>query len=127
MNKNREEIIKDYKSSSKSKGHESFIMVYKVLIKKLGPIAAILYSDLYSKALYFTNQNTLDSQGYFFNTFENISEDLSFSPHQIREGLKKLKEVGLIDYLRKGHPPKYYFILNIDTEKKFFEESENNG
>lgn len=122
MDKTKEVIVRNYLLSSKKKGNTSFIMVYKVLIKKVGPVAAILYSDLFSKAIYFMNHGILDSKGYFFNTFENIEKDLSFSPHQIRESLKKLEQIGLITYQRKGHPPKYYFVLNVEEEEKLYSE-----
>lgn len=101
----------DFDSSHTKSVEEPFIKVTKKLIQSLGPTAAILYCDLFSKATYFSNKHMLDGEGRFFNTFENISEDLNFSPHQIRTSLLKLKSVGLIDYKRKGHPPKYYFLF----------------
>ena len=92
------------------------IIVNKNLARNIGLDAAILYSELCSKYNYFEQKEMLDEDGYFFNTVENMSNDTSLSDYRQREAIKKLKELGLICYQKRGIPARRYFKVNIDYD-----------
>lgn len=92
------------------------IIVNKNLTRNIGLDAAILYSEICSKYKYFSQRKELDKDGYFFNTVENMSRDTSLSDHRQREAIKKLKELGLIFYQKRGMPARRYFKVNIDYD-----------
>ena len=48
-----------------------------------------------------------------FATYDNIEKYTTLSADEIRTAQKKLKEAGLIEYVRKGIPPKNYYTINI--------------
>jgi len=92
------------------------IIVNKVLAREIGLPSAILYSELISKYLYFSKKGTLNKDGYFFNTVENMQEDTCLSDYHQREAIGDLKKLGLIDCKVKGVPPKRYFKILTDIK-----------
>ena len=96
---------------------ESFLLVNKRLIKIFGLDCAIFLSDLISKELYFENKNQIDSEGFFFNTQENRSEDTGLSPYKQTASIEKLKEINVLSVKRIGLPARQYFKINHDELK----------
>ena len=74
----------------------AYLTVNKHLISIYGLESAVILADLISKEEYFNNKNEL-TDGYFFNTGENISNDTSLSYYQIQKGLKVLKKDNIIE------------------------------
>lgn len=92
------------------------IIVNKNLASNIGLDAAIFYSELCSKYKYFSQKKELDKDGYFFNTVENMLKDTFLSDYRQREAIKKLKELGLIFYQKRGMPARRYFKVNLNYE-----------
>lgn len=111
--KDREVISQEYEYGKDILGNQSYIAIYKKLIKSIGLIDAILLSLLYNYAIFYHTNDSLDSEGYFFKSMTSMEEELSVSSHIIRTSLKKLKKLQLIDYKRKDSPPKLYFYINV--------------
>ena len=72
------------------------IIINKKLARSIGVDCAILYSEIISKYKYFKERNELTSDGYFFNTVENMEDDACLSAYQQREAIRKLEKYGLI-------------------------------
>lgn len=111
--KGKEIISQEYEYGKDILGNQSYIAVYKKLIRTIGLIDSIILSLLYNYAIFYHSKDSLDSEGYFFKSMNSMEEELNVSSHIIRTSLKKLKERDLIDYKRKDSPPKLYFYINI--------------
>lgn len=61
---------------------DSFITVNKEIIKKVGLEEAIILGELISELDYWTKNNGLTEDGYFFSTIENIEEKTTLSGHK---------------------------------------------
>lgn len=91
---------------------DSFITVNKELIKLLGLHEALILGELASEADYWQKNNGLTNDGYFYSTVENVESKTTLSEHYQRKALKKLKELGIIEYTRRDIPAKRYIRLN---------------
>jgi hypothetical protein len=88
----------------------AFIVLNKELAKQVGLKEAVLLADLISKEEYFIANGMTD--GWFFNTEDNIYKDTTLTAYQQRECLTTLKKEGLVEVKRKGIPAKQYFKIN---------------
>ena len=95
----------------------AFLVVNKTLAKNIGLKETILLADLISKEEYFINNGMTD--GWFFNTEDNIFKDTTLTPYQQRNALKTLKKYEIIETKRKGIPAKQYFKINEEQVIKF--------
>lgn len=89
----------------------AYWQVNKAIAKKVGLIAANVLADLISKRKYFRDRGELQGDGSFFNTAENMENDLCLGEHERRVAFKKLENAGLIQIVRQGLPSKNYFYL----------------
>ncbi|MGE5438050.1 MAG: hypothetical protein ACM3O3_12625 [Syntrophothermus sp.] len=78
------------------------IIVNKRLAFNIGLNEAILYTELISKFKYFKSRNELDSEGYYYNTHENIYIDTCLTKRQQITLFKNLEDLGLIKCKNKG-------------------------
>jgi hypothetical protein len=88
----------------------AFIVLNKELAKQVGINAAILLADLVSKEEYFIANGMTD--GWFFNTANNIERDTTLSAYQQKGAINILKENLLIETKLKGIPATQYFKVN---------------
>jgi hypothetical protein len=88
----------------------AFIVLNKELAKQVGINAAILLADLISKEEYFIANGMTD--GWFFNTANNIEQDTTLSAYQQKGAINILKENLLIETKLKGIPATQYFKVN---------------
>jgi len=95
----------------------AFLVVNKELAKNIGLKETILLADLISKEEYFINNGMTD--GWFFNTEDNIFKDTTLTPYQQRNALKTLKKNEIIETKRMGIPAKQYFKINEEQVIKF--------
>ncbi|MBA7489818.1 hypothetical protein ES702_00352 [subsurface metagenome] len=95
------------------------IVINKKMARAIGINATIIYSELISKYLYFSDKEELNREGYFFNTVEDLEKDTCLSRDPQLEAIKKLMKLKLIDKKIKGVPPKRYF--KILTNKGAFD------
>ena len=95
----------------------AFLVVNKCLAKQIGLKETILLADLISKEEYFIANGMTD--GWFFNTEDNIEADTTLTPFQQRKCLKTLRKYGIIETKRKGIPAKQFFKINEQVVIKF--------
>lgn len=88
----------------------AFIVLNKELARKVGLKGAVLLADLISKEEYFIANGM--TNGWFFNTEENIEKDTTLTPYQQRNTLKKLIDQGFLETKRIGIPAKKHFKIN---------------
>ena len=94
----------------------AFIVLNKELARKVGLKGAVLLADLISKEEYFIANGI--TNGWFFNTEDNIEKDTTLTPYQQRNTLKKLIEQGFLETKRIGIPAKKHFKINEDQVMK---------
>ena len=94
--------------------NQGYVMTYKCLIKELGTVEAVFLSELISKHKYFESRDMLDGEGYFFCTQKNINESTGIKRRRLESLRPKLKELGFIDYKRKGTPAKIWYKINYE-------------
>ena len=111
--KQKDTILQEYEYVKDILGNQSYLAVYKKLIKSIGLVDAIILSFLYNYAIFFYSKESLDNNGYFYKSMGSMEIELNISSHIIRTSLKKLKALGLINYIRKDIPPKLYFYVNV--------------
>lgn len=111
--KQKDTILQEYEYGKDILGNQSYLAVYKKLIKSIGLVDAIILSFLYNYAIFFYSKESLDNNGYFYKSMGSMEIELNISSHIIRTSLKKLKALGLINYVRKDIPPKLYFYVNV--------------
>ncbi len=90
------------------------ITINKRLIKSIGLITAVIYSELLSKYYYFEERNMLTDDGYFFCTVKDMKESTSLTDHQQRQAIKKLMDLKLVDIQVRGVPAKRYVKIVFD-------------
>ena len=88
----------------------AFLVLNKELARQVGLKEAVLLADLISKEEYFIAKGMTD--GWFFNTTDNIEKDTTLNSYHQRKCIKVLKDKGLIEVKRKGIPAKQYFKIN---------------
>ena len=88
----------------------AFLVLNKELARRVGLKEAVLLADLISKEEYFIAKVMTD--GWFFNTTDNIEKDTTINSYHQRKCIKVLKDKGLIEVKRKGIPAKQYFKIN---------------
>ncbi len=98
---------------------EAYWMVNKQISLSLGFEAAVILSDLISKANYFEIRGQLDKEGYFFNTQENMKVDMGLSPYQQRMAIEALVNSGILLTKKYGMPLQRYFKINYVLMLKF--------
>ena len=94
--------------------NENFITVNRSIAALVGLEAAVVMGELASEYLYWESRGGLND-GYFFSTVENLTEKTFLSSYSQRQALEKLKELGLIDVIKKGMPAKRFIKINEDA------------
>lgn len=105
--------------------HESYRNYNILLAKKISINAAILYTNLtYLNRLFKDKQ---DENGYFYTTSDLIYENTALTYDMARTAAQKLKEIGLIDIVKRGMPSKNYYkiIQDVQLLKNLLTESGN--
>ena len=89
--------------------NDGCITVNKRLIRALGLIEAVVYSELASRHCYFKERDRLDGSGYFFNTKEDLERGTGATRRQQDAAVKHLIDLGLIEMVVKGIPATRHF------------------
>ena len=89
----------------------SYLTVNKVLAKKLGLEASVLFADLAGSQLYWDSQNKTDNEGWFFRTQKDIEEQTTLSPKVQTKCIKILIENGLVQTKLKGLPAVTHYLI----------------
>lgn len=99
--------------------------VNKTIAKEIGLNAAVILSDLIGKEDYFECRGELTSDGYFFNTTDNIENDTGLSRHQRLDAVKQLINKNWLSVVKRDIPSKNYFKINYVKIMEFLSSSEN--
>lgn len=92
------------------------LIINKHLANKIGLHAAIIYSELISKYLYFEKIGNLVDQKWFYNTIKNLEKDTTLTQYQQKKAIKELEKIELITTQLKGIPAKRYFRIEQNEE-----------
>lgn len=101
----------------------AYFIVNKMLCKKLGLVCAAIVGELYSEFDYWSKQNKLTEDGYFYCTRDNLQENTSLSPYEQRKAINKLIESEVLNTKLMGIPAVTYYKFN---EEKLIELLEIN-
>ena len=104
---------------------DSYLVLNKELIKKLGLIPASLLCELCSEYNYYEKVNKLEYGIYFYSTQKNITENIGISRHQQDSAIEILEKLNLLQEKRMGMPSKRYFKLNFDKIEEFLKKNAN--
>ena len=75
----------------------------------LGLAAAVVYSALIKKQVYYEQHDMLDKDGWFYSTIADLEESTSLSKGQQSKAIKQLVNAGLVEYDRRGMPARRFF------------------
>lgn len=89
--------------------HNSYIMYNKKLAKEIGIDESILFGSLCSF------QNLFNGEEEFYCEQQRLIDDTGLSEYRLQNALKHLKDIGLVNVIKKGLPAKNYYQLNLDT------------
>ncbi len=95
---------------------DSYLVVNKTFVQKIGLIETTLLSLLLDRHTYFSQQNQTDN-GWFYCTNEYLQTTLNLGRKFVDGALKVLENAHLIETQRKGLPAKKYFRLSFDNIK----------
>lgn len=84
---------------------DNYIPYNRTLAKEIGVEKAIIFGALCGYQRKFKQQE-------FFREQQNIMEDTCLTEYAVRKSIKELKQLGLINVVKKGLPAKYYFKIN---------------
>ncbi len=103
------------------------IIINKKLIHVIGINAAIIYSELVSRYIYFYERDTLTAGGYFYNTVDDLRLATGLGKDAQNTAICKLIELGLIKKKLGGIPQKRHFkiINNHDLLNKILYQGED--
>lgn len=91
----------------------NFLTFNICIAKEVGNDAAILLAELSSSQIYFERQGML-TDGWFFETVEQIEERTNLSKYQQSKAVKRLEEVGILKTRMMGIPAKRFFLVDGD-------------
>lgn len=91
-----------------------YIVLNKVLMKKVGLHEAILIGELSSEHIYWEKKNELVN-GFFYSTRENIEKQTMLSAHQQRIAIDNLKKIGILEVSLFGMPQKAWYKIKEDA------------
>tara|TARA_R110002110_G_scaffold404808_1_gene623516 strand:+ start:3595 stop:4410 length:816 start_codon:yes stop_codon:yes gene_type:complete len=88
----------------------AYIVVNKMLSKRVGLKASVLLADLISKEMYFENRGEI-KDGFFFNTSKNIERDTTLTYCKQKAAIQILKDEGFIETKLMGVPATLHFKI----------------
>ncbi len=81
----------------------------------LGLAAAVVYSALIAKQVYYEQRDMLDSKGFFYSTIADLAESTSLSKRQQSGAIKALIDAGLVECEKRGMPARRCFRVRDDV------------
>ncbi len=81
----------------------------------LGLGAAVVYSALIAKQVYYEQREMLDNEGFFYSTIADLEESTSLSKRQQRGAIKALIDAGLVESQKRGMPARRFFRVRDDV------------
>lgn len=96
--------------------NDNYIVLNKSLAKEIGIENAIVFGALCSYQRMYKDEE-------FYREQEKIIEDTCLTEYLVRKSIKELKELELINVVKKGLPAKYYFKINTTSALKILTSS----
>ncbi len=84
----------------------------RLLAHSVGVTETIIFYTLIGKFYYYSNNQMLEEDGWFYVTVPDLHESTSFGDKVQRKAIKHLTDLGFIQSTVKGLPPKRYFKIN---------------
>jgi hypothetical protein len=93
---------------------DNSISINRYLAHAIGLNEALIFAALISKYTYYSNKNTLDQEGFFYSTIDDLEESTTLGRKAQDRAIKKLVQLKLIETKLKGLPAKRHFKINPD-------------
>lgn len=110
--------------------NNNYIIVNRDLIKEIGLDETILLGELCSEQYYWSNQNKLGKDGFFYSTVENIENQIGIKKKKQLALLNKLKTLDLVEVKYHDMPKKRYIRVNVSEleriQEKYREKEKKN-
>ena len=100
----------------------AYIVVNKILSKRVGLKASVLLADLISKENYFENRGEI-KDGFFFNTSKNIERDTTLTYCKQKGAIQILEDEGFIETKLMGMPATLHFKILQNKIDSFLKTS----
>ncbi len=81
----------------------------------LGLAAAVVYSALIAKQVYYEQREMLDNEGFFYSTIADLAESTSLSKRQQSGAIQALVNAGLVECEKRGMPARRCFRVRDDV------------
>ena len=95
---------------------DNTVMLNRPLAHALGTNAAIVYSALIAKQVYYSERGMLDAEGYFYSTIADLEESTGLSKRKQKNAIDTLVIAGLINCKKRGMPARRCFRICDDIE-----------
>lgn len=102
--------------------YDGYITTSKLLIKKLGPLDAIMFCELCSEHNYWAERD-FSFNGWFKSDIAHINNVCNISEHTQRKIIKKLERLNILNTKKMGLPATRHFKINVNAVLKLFENS----
>ncbi len=96
--------------------HNNTVSFNRPIAHALGLAAAVVYSALIAKQVYYEQRNMLDNEGWFYSTIADLEESTSLSKRQQSGAIKALTDAGLVECQKRGMPARRCFRVYDDVE-----------
>lgn len=84
---------------------DNFIPYNKAIAKKIGVAETIVFGA-------FCGYQRINKGNEFYREQDKIVDDTSLTRYEVRNAIKKLNELGIINITRKGLPSKFFYTIN---------------
>ena len=98
---------------------DNTMTVNRLLAHAVGMPAAVIYTALIGKYVYYEQNDLLSADGWFYSTVSDLEESTTLGIKAQRSAIKCLEENGLIKCEMKGMPAMRYFFVCDDVDALF--------
>ena len=113
MKKQPKEDFKEYVDHTVlTAAKQDFIQVYPVLLQKLGGEEGMVLSLLLHRQYYLKNKSK-SKRTVIFMSCKEIGHELGLNDQMVHDILTWLKDIGLIQTIKRGSPPINNFYFNM--------------
>ncbi len=95
--------------------HNNTVSFNRPIAHALGLGAAVVYSALIAKQVYYEQRDMLDGEGFFYSTIADLEESTSLSKRQQSGAIKALIDAGLVECQKRGMPARRCFRVRDDV------------
>ena len=95
---------------------DNTMTVNRLLAHAVGMPAAVIYTALIGKYVYYEQNNLLSADGWFYSTVSDLEESTTLGIKAQRSAIRCLEEIGLIKCEMKGMPAMRYFFVYNDSK-----------